>query len=203
MTHDQHFTGREGPALGKLRRAAAALDRAIITAETAFRAACEERQEVLEPAEFGNTGKASEGVFLELYETTVSAWEKGFARAALVVCLSVAGLGLGADPAKADDCPRPERIFVTGPNGTKAVLGANSLVDWLYSEGSARAVIDSGKCTCANRYPSWEAAVAWFERDYSNLGEAGIQDALSAAGKRAMPLSETARQICREQGGAH
>lgn len=97
-------------------------------------------------------------------------------------------------------CPKHERIWVGEKAGRDLPVGSDSLVDILYWELAAKAVTDTGECSCENWRPSWEAAVAWFERDFAGIDGQALRDAQNASLKRKAPLMVEARRLCREQG---
>lgn len=97
-------------------------------------------------------------------------------------------------------CVNYERIFVeAGDRQTQN--WANILVDNLRLQGAAKAVIESGVCSCENWRPSWDAAVAQFNAEFAGLNTKAMSDALRENQAITSPLAAEARAICRAQGG--
>ena len=97
-------------------------------------------------------------------------------------------------------CPKPERLFVGKDADRKLPVGSDSLVDLLYEELRARAVVESGTCRCDLWRPSWQAAVDLYNTDYAGIDGNDLLEAQNGAMERGAPLFAEASRLCRSQG---
>lgn len=97
-------------------------------------------------------------------------------------------------------CPIPERIFVGKDKDRRRPIGSDSLVDLLYEELRARAVVESGMCYCDLWRPSWQAAVDLYNMKYAGIDGNDLLDAQNGAMKRGAALFAGASRLCLSQG---
>ena len=75
-----------------------------------------------------------------------------------------------------------------------------NLVEEMYRAQSLRAVVESGDCTCATRFPSWAAASDYYFANYAGLGRHEILDRTSDYRRTANVHRRAAQPICEAQG---
>lgn len=225
-THNTHGSASLEVIIGDLRETAQVVGQALDATLDAYLASCELAGRAITPDELGLAPDTPAAAYFwglhdeataEIEQRT-AALSTRVARAIqlVVLCTGCVGLWAVAD-AQAQDlsgvdrvmrqgavpttaCARPERIFVTGPDGGKPVLGADSLVDALRAETAARAVLDAGTCTCDMWMPPWDAAVAVYYEQYASLSEAETFTATENIRTRARQVTDQARKLCLAEG---
>ena len=225
-THTSHSSAAPEAIIGDLRETAQIVGQALDATLDAYLASCELAGRAITPDERGlapDTPAAA--YFWGLYDEATAEIERRttalstrIARAIrlAVVCAGCMGLWAASDVQAQDlsgvdrvmrqgaapttACPRPERIFVKGPDGGKPVLGADSLVDALRAETAAQAVLDAGTCACDVWMPPWDAAVAVYYEKHADLSEAELFTLTDNIRTRARQVTDQARKLCLVEG---
>ena len=225
-THDYHSSASPEAIIGDLRETAQIVGQTLDATLDAYLASCELAGRAITPDELGLAPDTPAAAYFwglhdeatAQIEQRTAALSTRIARAIRLAVLCAGCMGLwSVSDAKAQDlggvdrvmrqgaapttaCTRPERVFVTGPDGGKPVLGADSLVDAIRSETAARAVLNAGTCTCDMWMPPWDAAVAVYYEKYAGLSEAEVFTLADNIRTRARAEIDQARKLCLAEG---
>jgi hypothetical protein len=74
------------------------------------------------------------------------------------------------------------------------------LIQQMYRAQSMQAVAESGDCSCATRFPSWEAVETTFLEAYGSLDRWGATERTEEYRDLANENRKVAKPICEEQG---
>ena len=225
-THDIHDSASPDAIIGDLREAAQFVGQTLDATVDAYLASCELAGRAITPDELGLTPDTpASAYFWGLHDEATAEIERHTSALSTRITESIRLILVGAgciwlwfssgafaqdlsgvdrvmrrDAAPTTACTRPERIFVTGPNGGKPVLGADALVDALRSETAAQSVLKDGICTCDIWMPQWDAAVAVYYEQYAGLSEAETFRVTEEIRMRGRSVIGQARKLCIEQG---
>jgi len=117
------------------------------------------------------------------------------------------------------DLTLPDLNAAPGAVGTCAAqIAANPMPPWteelpirqnwktalliqIYRETNARAVLESGQCTCDLWFPSWDAADAIYQDRYAALSYEEQLQATREHRRQYMSMAQDMRALCRAVGG--
>jgi hypothetical protein len=74
------------------------------------------------------------------------------------------------------------------------------VIQTIYRAQGLERVVDAGECSCATRFPSWEAAVQHFNDRYLGADRDEMRDAEGRYLTRFNELRSAAREICEAAG---
>lgn len=117
----------------------------------------------------------------------------------LMLALTIT-FAVGASAAQAQNlsgCSVPNRITLP----THAMISGmpkNRVVGWIYDQDRSAAVLSSGRCSCSNWHPTWDAAIRRFDAEF---GRGGVSiEQLRAYGAEVNKNFITAMRMCSSQG---
>ena len=68
----------------------------------------------------------------------------------------------------------------------------------IYRAQSYRNVIESGECSCATRFPSWDRSVQRFNDNYLGADRNGLRDARNEYRAQANEMREAVKELCED-----
>ena len=74
------------------------------------------------------------------------------------------------------------------------------VIQSIYELQSHQAVAESGECTCATRFPSWDAAVERFNDNYLGQDRSSLREVRDEYRAEANELRQSVRPICEAAG---
>ncbi|MEL6465668.1 MAG: hypothetical protein AAFQ58_11930 [Pseudomonadota bacterium] len=74
------------------------------------------------------------------------------------------------------------------------------VIQTIYRAHGLERVVEAGDCSCATRFPSWDAAVQHFNDRYLGTGRNAMRDAEDRYLTRFNELRSAAREICEAAG---
>lgn len=97
-------------------------------------------------------------------------------------------------------CPDREERPAWAENLDVKEAGRSLLLSEIYKARSYEQVVATGDCSCAIKFPSWDAAEAEYQENYAALDLAAVDRAWGEFQRLSGSLHNEARRICRAQG---
>lgn len=73
-----------------------------------------------------------------------------------------------------------------------------AVIQMIYRAQSYRNVIESGECSCATRFPSWDRSVQRFNDNYLGADRNGLRDARNEYRAQANEMREAVKELCED-----
>ena len=73
-----------------------------------------------------------------------------------------------------------------------------AVIQMIYRAQSYRSVIESGECSCATRFPSWDRSVQRFNDNYLGADRNGLRDARNEYRAQAIEMREAVKELCED-----
>lgn len=73
-----------------------------------------------------------------------------------------------------------------------------AVIQMIYRAQSYQSVIESGECSCATRFPSWDRSVQRFNDNFLGADRNGLRDARNEYRAQANEMREAVKELCED-----